>query len=428
MADTTSRAVTKQDALRVLVKHDSVLADLPMPLLITSTGGTTTITDTKLGRGTGQANRFDARSVEILSGDNDGEISGIDDAGFDGTSVVTISPAVTSTTAANWAIYPLGLGPEVLNEFYSEILRNTRGPHYWFPSLVSDPDLTNLATYASGTDWTTVGSPDNSTPAFISTPANVFLGEFAIDISADAADEGVESNDINVTETETLLLSVYVHVVTGSMDVVLYDSTANTAIETVTVDEPAWTEVRFQRPVPTASELISVRFLSNASGDRFSVSAPIVLQTTSGRWYDAPSWLSYESQIMGVRYAPSTVSAVTNNTYVPLSGRPRGLEMPGGFEWSRAVHQVKLAGLRAANARSVYLDVIRNFSDVTTNAGTTVADRWYLSDALIAAVYNTWEGSERDHRTWAARAAARAHPLGYNPRGVRMESNPKVLV
>ena len=100
--------------------------------------------------------------------------------------------------------------------------------------------------------------------------------------------------------------------------------------------------------------------------------------------------------------------------------------MTGTLEMSRAVHQVKLAGLQAADDRPVYLDVIRHFDDVTTNAGTTVADRQYLRDALIAAVLRNWPDPE--HRVWARRASDRAQALGYNPREVRIESNPKVSV
>ena len=427
MADTVTRAVIKQDVLRVLAKRDSVLANLPMPLITTSTGSASTIVDTKLGRGTGQSNRFDGRAVEIISGANDGNKSGIDDGGFNGTDTLTISPVVTSTeNAVNYLIYPLGLGPEVLEELLSEILRDTRGPHYWFPSLVSDPDLTNLATYADDTDWNTVESPASSTPAFVSDPANVFLGEFSVHVFADAADEGFESLSINVSETEKILVSVYVKVAVGSMDVVLYDVTGATAITTVVVDEPAWTEVRFSADVPDASELISIHFLSDANLDEFYVSAPIVLQATSDRWYDAPSWLSYSGQILAARYLPAGTAAITTDTFVPLTGRPQGGEMPGTFEMSRAVHQVKLAGLKAADDRPVYLDVIRHFDDVTTNAGTTVADRQYLRDAIIAAVLRNWPDPE--HRVWARRASDRAQALGYNPREVRIESNPKVSV
>ncbi len=426
MADSVSRAIIKQDVIRVLAKRDSVLANLPVPLLTTSPGSATTIVDTKLGRGTGQSNRFDGRAVEIISGTNDGDKSGIDDGGFNGTTTLTLSPDVTSTeTAVDYLIYPLGLGPEVLEELLSEILRDTRGPHYWFPSLVGDPDLTNSSSYTDDTDWNTVGTPSTG-PIFDTGAANVFLGERSVRVVADAADEGFESLSINVTETETILVSVYVKVAVGSMDVVLYDVTGATAITTVVVDEPAWTQVRFSGAVPAASELLSIRFLSNANLDDFYVSAPIVLQATAERWYDAPSWLSYSSQIRQARYLDVNVSAVTANTFVPLSGRPKGLEMPGLLEMSRGVHQVKVAGLQAADNRPVYFDVIRNFDDVTTNAGTTVADRQYLRDALVAAVLKNWDDSQ--YPVWARRAGNRAHALGYNPRELVMESNPKVLV
>ena len=58
-AATTTRLTIKQDALRVLSKRDEALAVLPIPLRTTAAGSTTTLTDTKLGRGTTQANRYD---------------------------------------------------------------------------------------------------------------------------------------------------------------------------------------------------------------------------------------------------------------------------------------------------------------------------------------------------------------------------------
>jgi hypothetical protein len=501
MAVLTSREVIKQDVIQALAPRDEAIAKLPTPLRTTGAGSTTTLVDTKLGRGTTQANRYDSRDVEIMSGFGSTTISsssvadptvitatahgfsitgqiviisghtgstpdingewvityvnantftipievtvggtggtvtersdhvGVDDGGFNGTSTLTYSPAslVLSATATNYLIYPLGLGPELLDQIISDILRETQGPHIYFPSLVADPDLTNYPSYTAavdGGDIATVGSP--TTSAYVTTSSGVFMGERAVHIIADGADQGFETANFSVTDTETMLVSVFVWVNVGTMDVVLWDSTGGAALKTVIPDEPAWTEVRFAQAVGSGVEQCKLQFVSNANLDDFYVSAPIIVQSTSQHSYDAPSWFTYPGQVRGFRYLDagpaSGAGSTTGDMFIPLGVQPRASPAPGSILNARGVHQVKLGGMIPADNRPVYVEVMRQFDDIITNAATTPVDRQYMRDRVVARILDRW--NDATARKWQQRARARAEALEYAGHELRIEPNP----
>jgi hypothetical protein len=506
MAILTSREVIKQDVIQALAPRDEAIAKLPTPLRTTGGGSTTTLVDTKLGRGTTQANRYDGRDLEIMTdipaatitsssvadptvitaashglsnvagrtviisghygstpdingahvmtwidantfsipvnvtdGGAGGTVAeqsdyvGVDDGGFNGTSALTYSPAVPvlPATATKYLIYPLGLGPERLEQIISDVLRETVGPHIHFPSLVADPDLTNYPSYAGAVDagaLATVSTP--STSAYVTTSSGVFLGERAVHIIADGADEGFETASFSVTDTETLLVSVFVWVNVGSMDVVLYDTTGSAALKTVIPDEPAWTEVRFTMAVGSGVEQCKLQFLSNANLDDFYVSAPLIVQSTSQRSYDMPSWFTYPGQVRGFRYLDagpaSGAGASPGDMYIPLGVQPRADHAPGSILNARGVHQVKLGGMIPADSRPIYVDVMRQFDDIITNAATTPADRQYLRSRVIATILRDW--GDPKEKAWTRRAKARAEALEYNLQELRIVPNPLTSV
>lgn len=510
MATLTSRDTIKEDVVKVLAPRDEALANLSTPLQTTTAGSTTTLVDTKLGRGTTQANRYDGRNIEfrtfvsvapattiafvdagagsddtitdsgnglaaILAGaivnvagsdSNDGdylvtasaagtltlsegvltteaagasvtltvvEITAVDDGGFNGTSTLTYSPAISTLPpiATKYTLYPLGLSPERLQQYISDVLRETEAPHVFFPSLVADPDLTAYSSYVTaeaGGAIATVSTP--STSAYVTTSSGVFMGKRAVHIIADGADEGFETNSFAVTGTETMLVSVFVWVNVGSMDVVLYDTTGAAALKTVIPDEPAWTEVRFVQAVGAASEQCKMQFLSNANLDDFYVSAPIIVQSTSQHSYDMPSWLSHGRQVRGFRYLEqgpaSGAGAATGDMFIPLGVQPKADHAPGSIEDARGVHQVKLGGLIPADNRPVYAVVMRQFDDLLSNAATTSADREYMRSKVLSLILRDWNDAQFGR--WARRAKARAKTLEYDLDELRVEPNQLVSV
>ncbi len=512
MAVLTSREAIKQDVLKELAPRDEALAKLPVPLRATGTGSTTTLIDTKLGRGTTQANRYDGRDIEVLTnvtvgpavtiafvdggagadtitdsnnglalvltGDtiqvsgstsNDGDylvatgavagtitlatgvltteaagatvtitviaIAAVDDAGFNGTSTVTYSPTIATAplAGAKYLMYPLGLGPERLEAAIGDVLRETVGPHVYFPSLVADPDLTLYVDYVAATAAgaiVSVSSP--TTEEYVTTSSGVFMGEKAVHIVAAGASDGFETANFSVTDTEILLVSVFiwVNVETSGVDVILYNTTGSAALKTVNVDEPAWTEVRFTQAVGSGVEQCKLQFLSQANLDDFYVSAPIIVQSTSMHSYDMPSWFTYPGQVAGFRYldaGPASSSGSTSgDVFIPLGRQPRADHAPGSILDARGVHQVKLGGMIPADNRPVYVEVMREFDELLTNAATTPADRQYLRNAVVARILDRW--GDKDARKWQRRASARAEMLGYNPREMRIEPNPTTVV
>jgi hypothetical protein len=506
----TSRETIKQDVIGALAPRDEALAKLPVPLRTTGGGSTTTLVDTKLGRGTTQANRYDGRDIELLvpiltvgpgtgiafvdggagddtitdtgtglagilagaivsvsgSGLNDGEylvtasaagtltlspgvltteaagasvtlsvveIAAVDDAGFTGGSTLTFSPAVSTTPAiaTRYLMYPLGLSPELLSQAISDVLRETVGPHVHFPSLVADPDLTLYPNYVAalvGASVVRVGTP--STEEYVTASSGVFMGERAVHIIADAADEGFKTANFSVTDTETLLVSVFVWVNSGDMDVTLVNAAGDAVLKTVIPDEPAWTEVRFAQAVGSGVEQCYLQFASNALDDDFYVSAPIIVQSTRQRSYDMPSWLTYPGQVGGFRYLDagpaSGAGASPGHMFIPLGVQPRADHAPGSVLDARGVHQVKLGGMIPADNRPVYLVAMRQFDDLLTNAATTPADRQFMRDRVVARILDRWEDATA--RKWERRAKGRAEVLGYNPSTIRIEPNPPVTV
>ena len=102
----TTRIEIEEDVVRELVKElgDMALAYLPVPLVTTSVGGsTTTLKDIKLARGSRDANAYDNRAImvsEFDDGDADiRSIAVVTTGGFDGSQLLTYSPAFNAATA-----------------------------------------------------------------------------------------------------------------------------------------------------------------------------------------------------------------------------------------------------------------------------------------------------------------------------------------
>lgn len=494
----TTRLLIKQDVVRVLAKKDEVLAALPVPLSATALGTTTTLIDAKLGRGTMEANRYDARlieltdqvasvtistssvadptvittatnhglttgdsvvisghtsvtpdingehvvivtadttftiPIEVTDGGTGGTVQqlpgrvGVDDAGFNiSTDTLTFSPTVAAVVAgAPYLMYPLGLGPEVLNEYLSALLRDTLALSLWFPSLVGDADF--LASSTVSDNWDTVGTP-STVPEFVTGAANVFFGEKAIHTVADAATEGFESKAFDVHEGEPLLVSVFVRAAVGSVSVVLRNATASEDVSPspVTIDELAWTEVRFNVNVPADCKQMRMRFISTAASDDFYVSPHIAVQAK--RTYVLPSWFVDESQFIEACYLELGRASEDANSFVALGAAPRFEPSPDFIREDRAVNPFRVF-LDPSGSRPVYFVCRRPFDDVTVNSDSTPIDREYAKARIIANILSDWPGEDRDHAVWSRRAAARGRFKGYIIRELRINPNPLVVV
>ena len=506
-AATTTRLTIKQDALRVLSKRDEALAVLPIPLRTTAAGSTTTLTDTKLGRGTTQANRYDGRAVEIISmlssttivsssvanpsvitatahgltvsgqiviisghvgstpdingehvityvgadtftipvsvtvGGTGGTVTekadhvGVDDAGFNGTSIVTFSPAVivAPPTANPYLIYPQGLAGEMLEELIDEVLRDTTGPYIHFPTLVPDGDLSEALVGNVGNWWNNISNA-LTTKEYVLTSTNQWntqqiFGARSLHAKESGTSTGIKSDPFYVGDTEAFVASFFVQALAGTLTVLVYDETNSATIGTaVTIDEPGWKEVRFTEAVPAACESVSVSFSATATTGEYYVSAPLIFQvTTRTRPYDMPSWFVSESQIRQALFLPLGVSSEDAGSYVALSAalKPVVAPRPTFLNEARGVNPFKIV-LQATADGPMALLVERPFDVLSVNASTTTADREYMRSKVIATVLRDWGDSA--YKTWAQRASERAQAMGYNLREMRVEPNQVVSV
>jgi len=245
-----TRLQVKYDVVNWYNQHfDEVLARMVMPLTSTATAADALgVRDTLLARGTTAANDFDRRQIEVTeqvgSGPAVGEASAVDDGGFDNTDLLTVSPAFSAAleAGADYILFGRNLSPEIVNNGISEALRGTDGPYLWFPSMVND---SGIETTALATDWPDVVAPGSTATELVTASANIMFGQQSIHGVADGAGQGWNSQAFNVHETDIVLASVYVRAAVGSVIVQLYNETASEVIKAVTIDEPAWTEVRF---------------------------------------------------------------------------------------------------------------------------------------------------------------------------------------
>lgn len=417
--------------MRHFAEEDEALHGLPVPLSTTANAaGTTTLDDSKLGRGTTDANRYDGRFIEITeivaSSPTINSVAVVDNAGFDGTDTLTLSPAFDATpqSGTDYVLYPRNLSPDTVFEEIDKVLRLTEAPHLFIPSLVVDNDF---EVGDITTNWTTQGSP--TTSERITTAASVYLGDAVFHFIADAASEGTASDAIDVTEREQFTLSTFVRANVGSVQVILYNNTAAENIEAVTIDEQAWTEVRFTRTVPENCEQVSVRYLSIAASDDFFISAFVTLQVQNARPYNLPSWFTHEGMFAGAYYMPQGWASEEPNSYIALS-RVNGnvLIEPEFLRSDQAVHPMKVHLLSHIN-RPIAFIMRRPFpafpTDTTADATGTHADREYV---VNRAIHNILEARGDRDLIYGRRAARIAKMLDYGRSLPRIEEDKLVLV
>ena len=382
MAISTSRLLIKQDLLRRLMQLDENLRGLPVPLPTTALGTSTTLVAARARLGTGNANMFDGppvRAIEIVEavggGPALGEVAFVTDGGFAPiTGTLTVAPAYTAAvqTSTDVLVYPLGLIPETVHEAISRILRATTTQTLWAPTLVRDGDFDANDI----TNWPAILTP--TTRAFSTTVANNLLGERSLRIVTDAVDEGAESGSFYVTEGEPLRVYANTQTITGSCKVILRRVTATAVdVRTVEVDEPAWTEVAFNEPVPGDMEEGSIRFLSGTASSEFFISPPVIVQSGWRHRYLAPTWLVREGQVLGAMYLPQGSASEDAYSYIALA---QPWEHVPGLRLLRDDRAVNPMWLEFANveSRPLFILASRPYADLTTDAATTTLSREYL--------------------------------------------------
>ncbi len=434
MASDPALSTIKGDILRIMNQRDESLANLPIPLSPTADGTTTTIKDTKLTRGSAQSNRYDARQGEWLedtgtNGPGIGVKFAIDDAGFAAsTGTLTFSPSSTATDSGDdYLLYALGLSPEYVEEHINGVLRQTRGPHIYFPSLFTDANME----VSSLISWPNLTAPTGTVTEQNTTGAQNLMGGRSIHFVSGAADEGFRSLDVEVHERENMVFACFLKVPAGTIDVQIYDTTNSEDIKTVTVDEQAWTLVSFTFAVPDDCEQVRLRVQSNASGDEVYLGANVILQSLSGNTYSMPNWWDAETQINGWGYMPLGQPSEDADSYVALSRPFEAHEAPQVIRDELGLHPFRIILDSNRSREPVFVNIQREFSEITmgataSNATTTPIDREYIVYRAVANMMR--DMGDETFRGWNKLANTRAVSKGYHRRGVFIAPNPLVSV
>ncbi len=337
-----------------------------------------------------------------------GYVVGVDDAGFDVTDTLTVSPAFGGVPPVDLEhiMYPKGLAPETVVSAMNRVLRATETYHLWAPSLIDDSDMDA----ADLTNWTQVVSP--TTREFVTTAANVIFGARALHCVTDATDEGVTTNPAEGHEGENLLISAHVRATTGDVKVVLRNITIGSDIWTSgIVNDSAFTEIRRLEALPDDCEQFTLRFLSDTAVSEFYISPHVIVQSDRQRAYTPPTWLVSRRQIVDALYLPPGADAEATDAYVSLG---EGFRSELGLDVIRSDRDVTPFRVQLKNRISrgpVYLLCQRALPTLSYDTETTVCDREYLVQKVVSLILKDRNDSE--WRRYSDRAAGRAVEMGY---------------
>jgi hypothetical protein len=216
------------------------------------------------------------------------------------------------------------------------------------------------------------------------------FGERALNVVTDATAEGAETLSAYVTEREVLYVFAFVSVTAGDIEVILRNQTAGTDLspKAETIDEPMFTEVSFPVNAADNMEEARIRFVSDTvAASTFYISPPVILQSGSRRIYTPPSWLIGDQQIIDVGYLPQGATSEDLYSFIALSEPMRSLTEFSVLRNDRAATPLAIEFRNMTASRPMVLKVMRAFADLTTDAGTTTADRNYVADKATSLIF-----------------------------------------
>jgi hypothetical protein len=344
-------------------------------------------------------------------------VTGIDNGGFAAGGILTVSPNFAADPAAvtggpyaagSFFLYPKGLHPDYVIERLNTVLRNTDSPHLWYPSLITDSDMSSNDV----TNWDIVAA---GTRVFTTTAGDILYGERALTITAPATDDGVETEDFDVTENEQMIVLVHVRVTAGSGKVILRRVTATAAdLKTVTIlNERVYTDVFFRETVPDGMIQAAIRVLGAEATSTIILSPHVVVQSDRRRAYAVPSWWTRENQLKEiVEYVPHYSSDVADS-YISLSSQQYAMM---NYDFLRSDRDANPLRVEFANCGSYPIGFLvqRPFAELPGDSSTTVCDKDYAAFKTVSNILRDRQDNSWKH--WAARAANRAKMLGYGVR------------
>ena len=202
------------------------------------------------------------------------------------TGTVTVAPALAGAVGAALS---MGIGadfifcpenPRLLRDSIQRVLRNMRYPAYLPVTLITDGDMEDTGTdnWAQVTGGTIAKSD--------TTDSGLPFGRQVLHVSAAGDQEGATSNAVSVDPGEILNVAVPIDLVAGSADVILYDSTNSTALQTVNVTEFLPSMVFFQQSAESTTKNVTVRLLGSEASSEF-YAGPVFMWSGQRKRYAA---------------------------------------------------------------------------------------------------------------------------------------------
>lgn len=432
MTTSSTRLQLETECVRLLAQKDEQVKMLPVPLVTTTGGSTTTARSTVLGRGSGHANRFDGRHVKIAEsvggGPALGEIAAVDNSGFDNIDQLTVSPALSAAvaTGTDLLIYPMGYAPETVTQEINRVLRTTEHDQIWYPSLVPDHYLESADT----ANWDEVGT---TTRSFVTSITDIPLlsGERALKVIANAIVEGVKSEAFSVDEGEGLTLSVLLAVesftVAGVRAGIIDVTNTADVLGTSVVTNSLWTWYLEHITIPSNCRQARLQVILGTGGTAatFYLGAPVIIQSNYGRMYALPAWLQRKEQILDVVRITPGQSANDSGEYV---GASQYESLACDYDFFRSERDANPHHIRFQNRWGYPVGLLcqRKFDELPADTSTSTIDKDYVANRVVANLLKQRDDS--DWKDFDRTARSLAVTLGYGRREVRLKPTADVYV
>ena len=344
------------------------------PVTGTATGGsTTTLKDVSaaLAYNDGDSNAYDR--LFILN-ETQNETGRVNEAGFTGGSgTLTFSPSVT-TGFSNLETYLITVDhPDVLRNAINRVQRNIFLPTFFPLSLhIMGNDANDMEPSTIATDY-------SSTNATLATESTIVRhGAQSLKNTATSAGGYANTGSIGGQESQSLLAAVDCYVTLGDDATFrVWDVTGSAAVSSgdATSDEPSWMELVIPFSVPSGSEQIDLRMISDGNGD-VTYWENIQLWSTGKRVYPLPSWITRPAQLLDMRGFRQGTGGPNTNDF--RTNERRSTPLPYGFESvDRRANQPFHIWVEGTGARP-FIYALRPLDELSSDTSDSVAEQDFV--------------------------------------------------
>lgn len=405
------------DVSAIIRPGDVIVVNSAEKMLVTGVG-TTTIIVTRGYAGSTAATASNGDNVTFAFF---GAKSFVNTAGFDETSIATVSPALGAVvpTGINYLILPKGLYPEQLESAIADVLKSTESltqfPLSLFILASDDNDME-----ASGVSaWTAssgniAGSKDTDA---------VFNGSQSLAGTSIASGEYLYAA-FRVHELISLYAGIVGRVASAGDEGILiaYDVTGAAEIDRATVDGVAWTELILPISVPSDCESLQIR-LQNTGSDTIYWDDVQVWRNSDGI-YPCPSYITHPEMIERI------------DAYPPGTGGPGTLDYRADekkaiqLNWHaeqvdpRADVPVRI-WVENPRGNRPYIILKREFTELTYLTQSSPIDEEYIVAKAISNLLK--DSGDNRWRRYSRQAAKRARQINYGGRELDSQQSTVVV-